>query len=210
MTKVVTIVDYGRGNLFSVSRAIEMAGGTPVTTSDPDQIARAGWLLLPGVGAFGDAIAGLRERGLIEPLQAFATSGRPLLGICLGMQLLADISHEFGEHQGLGLIAGTVERLPHNAETRLSKVPNVGWCRMDASRSWSGTLLDRIKPGEYTYFVHSYHFVAASQDTVLATYDFGGRPVVAVVQSGSVTGCQFHPEKSGPAGARVIQAWLER
>lgn len=204
----VCVVDYGRGNLFSVARALEVAGAEVCLSRDIAEIVAADRLVLPGVGAFGDAMANLIEPGLDEAIRRFAERQRPLLGICLGMQMLAETSQEFGTHQGLGLIAGSVEKLPQRGDG-LPKVPNVGWCRLDGARPWAGSVLAQTAPGTYAYFVHSFHFVAAHDDDVLATYNFGGHAVAAVVRAGSVTGCQFHPEKSGPAGAQMIKSWLE-
>ena len=157
--RAVVVADYGRGNLFSVCQAVARVGGAPVLSSDPVAVRGAERVILPGVGAFGDAMAGLRARGLDEALVRFAATGRPLLGVCLGMQLLLEESSEFGRHGGLGLLPGRVERLPQPAPGSREKVPNVGWCRLEpvpGGTPWADSLLAAVKPGDFAYFVHSY------------------------------------------------------
>jgi glutamine amidotransferase len=207
----VAVVDYGRGNLFSVARALELAGVEPYMADTPETIRNAEAIIRPGVGAFGDALAALECADLTEGIAAYTKSGRPFLGICLGAQLLFDLSRELGEHHGLGLIPGTVERLTPADRTAGPKVPNVGWARLQrpAGRTWTGTILDTTAEGEYAYFVHSYHAVPTNDSHVLAHQVFDGSPSAAVVARDNVIGCQFHPEKSGEAGQRMLAAWLK-
>lgn len=210
MSRRIAVVDYGRGNLFSVARALEKADAEPYTVCTPEEVTAAEALVLPGVGAFGDAMAALARAALIEPILAYAATGRPLLGICLGAQMLLDVSFELGEHQGLGLIPGRVERLAPEDRADGPKVPNVGWARLrrPEGRSWAGTILDEIEEGTYAYFVHSFHAVPDRSEHVLACQIFDGAPSAAIVMRDNVVGCQFHPEKSGEAGQRMLAAWL--
>ena len=210
MTRVVTVVDYGVGNLFSIARSIEKAGGEARLSADPDEVAGAERLLLPGVGAFGACAAQLAAAGMAEPVKAFAATGRPFLGICVGMQLLFDRSFEFGEHDGLGLIPGTVEAIPSDGR----KVPHIGWNALlpgPARGGWTGTIFEALKPGEASaYFVHSFAGHAAEPADVLSVVEYQGVEVCAAVQRGNVTGVQFHPEKSGPVGLSLLDAYLKQ
>ncbi len=211
MTQAVTIVDYGSGNLLSVARAFEHCGASTSLSHDPAEIERAEKLVLPGVGAFADGMQGLYERGLIDPIKRYAASGRPLLGICLGMQMLATTSTEFGSHAGLGLIPGTVESIPTTARdgTR-HRIPRIGWCELNqpAGRDWQGTILKDTLPGTSAYLVHSFHLHPDDPNHVLAQYEYGGHSITAAVKRENVTGCQFHPEKSGQAGLRMLASFL--
>src|SRR5690606_18444232 len=188
---VIAIIDYGMGNLHSVSKAVERLGHEAVVTSSPETILRAEGAVLPGVGAFGDAMRNLRESGLDETVRRFHASGRPLLGICLGMQLLFSESEEYGPHQGLGLLPGRVVRFPNDR-----KVPHMGWNELRFVRS--DPLLEGLKPG-HVYFVHSYHALPEEPGDLIAVTDYGG-PVTAIVGRGNLYGMQFHPEKSGTLG----------
>ena len=207
----VTVVDYGIGNLYSVRRACESSGAVVELTSDAGQIAAADRVILPGVGAFEDGMLGLRERELVEPLRAFASSGRPLLAICLGMQMLADVSEEFGSHEGLGLIHGSVVPLPTATTAGVPhNIPRVGWAGLDAvpGSSWSGTPLRHTEPGAAVYLVHSYRFVCAEPSQLLAVSDYGGHSIASAIVAQNVVGFQFHPERSGPEGLRILHSWL--
>jgi glutamine amidotransferase len=203
----VAIVDYGVGNLLSVRRALEHCGGRVTLAHEPAQIDRAPRLVLPGVGAFGAAMSGLAARGLTDPIVRFAESGRPLFGICLGMQLLLEASQEQGHHRGLGLVAGRavhISTLPDGAALR---VPHIGWNRLRPSGAWAGTVLDGIPAGAYAYFVHSY--VASVDDALrVADTDDDGVRLPAVIQQGNVVGCQFHPEKSAETGLSILANFL--
>src|SRR5690606_25364420 len=196
----VHVIDYGVGNLYSVSRAVEKAGGEVVLTDDASQIASADRVILPGVGAFRDGMAGLARRGLDEAVLAFAATGRPLLGICLGMQMLARESVEFGTHRGLGLIPGRVVPIPRlGADGTPHKIPFIGWVALKPRHpeGFSGTPLAGIA-NDPVYLVHSFHVEPDDQAHLLAAYDYDGVPVTAAVARGNIFGCQFHPEKSGP------------
>ncbi len=211
MTRRVHVVDYGVGNLYSVARAVEKAGGEVVLTENYAEIASADRLLLPGVGAFHDGMAGLARLGLDEAVRAFAETGRPLLGICLGMQMLASESHEFGIHPGLGLVSGRVVPIPHEgADGAPHKVPFIGWATLKATRanSFTNTPLAEIKD-DSIYLVHSFHVEPTDPTELLATYCYDGIPITAAIQRENVFGCQFHPEKSGPAGLGIVRRFMD-
>lgn len=211
MTRAVTIVDYGSGNLLSVARALERCGANVRLSGDPQEIASAERIVLPGVGAFADGMSGLRVRGLIEPLVAHAASGRPLLGICLGMQMLATASEEFGVNEGLGLIPGRVVAIPtRSVEGRPIKIPHIGWNELIPApdADWRGSVLEGTGPGTAVYLVHSFHVLPENPDHLLAQCLHGGHPLTAAIRSGSVMGCQFHPEKSGEAGLAILAQFL--
>jgi glutamine amidotransferase len=211
MSTRVTIVDYGLGNLHSVANALKHLGAQVDYAEDGKAIADADRLILPGVGAFADGMRNLTARGQVPALRAFAASGRPFVGICLGMQLLFDESDEFGIHAGLGIIPGRVARISANTEVTTSvKVPHVGWNRLlpTRERGWDGSLLATTAVGTFAYFVHS--FVAQPRDPahVLAVATYGPHRLTAAVAMGSVTGFQFHPEKSGPDGLAMLATFL--
>ncbi|MDD9905382.1 MAG: imidazole glycerol phosphate synthase subunit HisH [Rhodospirillaceae bacterium] len=200
---MITIVDYGRGNLFSISQALHKLGAEHRVSADPSEIERAQGIVLPGVGAFGDAMAALERGDLVAPLRAAAESGTPVLGICLGMQLLADASSEFGAHRGLGLIPGTVDRLPAGA----MRVPNVGW-RALRWRQPDRLAARDLSSDSMVYFVHSYGFNAACADDVVADTMFNDATPAAIVKRGAIMGMQFHPEKSAETGLALIDSFL--
>lgn len=210
---VVAIIDYGSGNLRSAAKAFERAvreAGLPlsvVVTNDAEAVRHAERVVLPGVGAFGDCKAGLAAvPGMIEALREVVfTKGRPFLGICVGMQLLADEGHEHGVHAGLGWIPGTVEPLLP-ADPSL-KVPHMGWNELDFSAEGAHPLLTGIAPGSHAYFVHSYQFLPSDPAHRLATVDYGG-PVTALVGRDNLVGTQFHPEKSQALGLALITNFL--
>lgn len=207
----LVVVDYRLGNLFNVVRACESVGLPSRITSNPTDVARADAVILPGVGAFGDAMEFLRDSGMVDALRSFAVSGRPFLAICLGMQLLMTESWEFGRHQGLGIVGGSVIRL--NSPAGL-KVPQVGWNRIAKlaaanGQSWDGTLLQGLQDGEYMYFVHSYYVVPDDSGVVLTTTRYGETEFCSTLRTGNILGCQFHPERSGPQGLRIYQQLAE-
>ena len=211
----VTVVDYGMGNLYSVQRAIEYCGGVSCLASLPEDIGRAQHLLLPGVGAFADGMKELQARDLADAVKKHAEQGKPLLGICLGMQILLEESEEFGLHQGLAIIPGRVVPIPPKTdEDRLLRIPHVGWNELVPPRSaksaaWENTILDGTRPGASVYFVHSY--VADCRDTPYDVADcrYGGWTLPAVIRRDNTHGCQFHPEKSGPVGLRILKRFME-
>ena len=207
----VTVIDYGVGNLFSVARALERCGAEVTLSSDPHVLDAADRLVLPGVGAFADGMQGLRERDLVAPIRRYAASGRPLLGICLGMQMLASVSEEFGEHEGLDLIPGRVVAVPNRTvEGAAQKIPHIGWSGLllPVGVSWSGTILDDTPPGTAVYLVHSFAVTPADPTHRLAACEYGGHRISAAIQAGNLVGCQFHPEKSGNAGLRILERFL--
>jgi len=196
---IIAIVDYGMGNLHSVSKAVERLGYEALVTSDREAILGASGVILPGVGAFGDAMEQLRRTELDAAVKAYAATGRPLLGICLGMQLLFSESEEHGRHRGLDLLPGSVRRLDVGL-----KIPHMGWNRLRPERE--DPILEGIGDG-YAYFVHSYHVIPGRREDVLATTDYG-TTVTAVVGRGRLYGMQFHPEKSGADGMRLLGNFL--
>jgi len=208
----VTVIDYGMGNLFSVCRAIEHCDAEPVLCSDPDEVLRATRLVLPGVGAFGDGMAELERRELTGAIRVAAWEHKPLLGICLGMQMLMDTSEEFGLHQGLGLIPGRVRAIPDTTPTGDPlKVPQVGWNGIllpEALDSWDGTPLGGTEPGSSVYFVHSFAAAPDHDRHRLADCIYGGHVLAAAVARRNVVGCQFHPEKSGPVGLAILRRFI--
>ena len=209
---MIAIIDYGVGNLFSLKSSLKQLGLEAVVTADADIIRKADRLILPGVGAFADAMAKLEATGLV-PVIKQEVEHKPLLGICLGMQLLFEKSYEYGEHTGLGLIPGRVVRIPDvDADGSPQRVPHISWNplypaggRMD----FSGTALQNVQPGQECYFIHSYEAKPAAEEYRLADTVYGGRKVCAAAQKGCVIGTQFHPEKSGPVGLGIIKAYLD-
>ena len=196
---MITIIDYGVGNLFSLKSSLKQLGLEAVVTADADTIRKADRLILPGVGAFGDAMAKLEATGLVPVIKTEAEK-KPLLGICLGMQMLFDKSYEFGETEGLGLIPGTVE-LMHHANNLV--IPHIGWNSLEKNEPCK--LLESVNDGDYVYFVHSYAAVTDSKN--VAAYCDYGMKVPALVMSGNVYGCQFHPEKSGKTGLGILKTF---
>ena len=202
---MVAVIDYGVGNLFSLRSSFAMIGAEVTVTGDPAALARADRLVLPGVGAFEDAARKLREAGLDEALLREARAGKPVLGICLGMQLLFEESHEFGVHRGLGLLPGKVVPMAPVIGPGL-KVPQIGWNALHLTRP-EHPLWKYTDPGAYVYFVHSY-YAAGCGDTLLATTEYGAELTAAAGRE-NVVGCQFHPEKSGPVGLGILRAFCE-
>ncbi len=199
---MIAIVDYGVGNLFSLSSSFKAIGYQTVVSGDPDVIRKAKKLILPGVGAFADASQKLKESGLDKVVCEQVKKGVPLLGVCLGMQMLFEKSYEYGEHQGLGLLKGSVKYIDVDKKY---KIPHIGWNALHFVKD--SPLLKYVKPNDYVYFVHSYHAVDC-QDSLIATTEYGAE-LTAMVGCGNVYGCQFHPEKSGEVGLKILKAFAE-
>ena len=206
----VTIVDYGVGNILSIRRAIEKTGSETLVERDPQKIAAADRLILPGVGAFGHATRELQNYDLREPIIEFARAGKPLLGICVGMQMLFDRSYEMGKHAGLGLIPGEVKRIPVSSTAgELVKIPHIGWAPLMSNdeRKWQSSKLTKVQPGAWCYFVHSFVANADEKQHLIAHTEYGSHHLTAFVERDNIVGCQFHPEKSGPTGLAIMEAF---
>ena len=201
---MIAIIDYGVGNLRSVQKAFEAVGQQAEVTSDKAIIEAASHVVLPGVGAFGAAAATLRSHGLEDVARDAALSGRPFLGICVGMQLLFDVSYEYGEHAGLGLLPGSV--VSFDTTNPQAKVPQIGWNAIEWQKE--NSLTAAVPSGSMAYFVHSFYCTPAESSDVLAT-TFHGIEYASAVLRGNITGVQFHPEKSGDVGLALIRAWAE-
>ncbi len=202
---MIAVVDYGVGNLFSLVSSLHAVGADAIVTGDAEKIRRADKIILPGVGAFGDAAAKLRATGLDKVIIEEAKGGKPLLGICLGMQMLLEKSYEYGEHEGLGLIKGEIRPISEVIPRDL-KIPHIGWNALDFTENKS-ELFKYINDGDHVYFVHSFYGTNCTENTI-ATSEYGA-PLTAAVQSGNVMGCQFHPEKSGNVGLKILKAFCE-
>ncbi|MBQ4264137.1 MAG: imidazole glycerol phosphate synthase subunit HisH [Clostridia bacterium] len=202
---MIAIIDYGVGNLFSLKSSLSMIGAQAVVTGDADTIRAAERIILPGVGAFGDARKKLAESGLDNVLLEEAAKGKPVMGICLGMQMLFEKSYEYGEHVGLGLIPGEVVPMAGRLSEGL-KVPHIGWNALDMKQP-EHPLMKYTKPGDCVYFVHSY-YAAGCEAYTLSTAEYG-IDVTAAVAKENVMGCQFHPEKSGTVGLNILKAFCE-
>jgi glutamine amidotransferase len=212
MNKSVVIVDYGSNNLHSVAHAFEVTGANVRFAVSPKDIMGSDRLVLPGVGAFPDGMRNLTQTGMQDAIVGHVDKGKPLLGICLGMQMLATKGYEFGETNGLNLVPGKVEILPEiSIDGARLKRPHIGWVSIFPGpvSSWESTLLKNTKIGSQFYMVHSFHLVPDSFKYQLAVCRYGGHLVTAVIQRDNLIGCQFHPEKSGEVGLRVLQSFLE-
>ena len=201
---MIAVLDYGVGNLFSLKSSFGVIGAEAVVTADPAVIRKADRLILPGVGAFADAAEKLRRSGLDRVLKEEAANGKPLMGICLGMQLLFERSFEYGEHEGLGLLRGEIRPIAEQIPQGL-KIPQMGWNGLIIKRE--SPLLRYTREGDFVYFVHSYSAVGCD-DSLLAVTEYGAE-LTACVGKGNVFGCQFHPEKSGNVGLNVLRAFCE-
>ena len=202
---MIAVVDYGVGNLFSLRSSLETIGADVTVTGDAEMLRRADKIILPGVGAFEDAAAQLRESGLDTVLREEAAAGKPIMGICLGMQMLFDKSLEYGEHEGLGLIHGTVSPIADVIPKDL-KIPHIGWNALHFDQQ-KHPLFRYLNEGDCVYFVHSY-YAADCEPSIIATAEYGAE-LTAAVASGNVCGCQFHPEKSGDVGLNILRAFCE-
>ncbi len=202
---MIAIIDYGVGNLFSLKSSFDAIGAETVVTGDADVIKKADKIILPGVGAFEDAIKKLRLTGLDKVIIEEAENGKPLMGICLGMQLLLDKSFEYGKHEGLGLISGEIRSISEVIPADY-KIPHIGWNALNFTDK-ECKIFRFIKNGDFVYFVHSYYGVDCDENTV-ATAEYGA-PLTAAVAKGNVYGCQFHPEKSGEVGLNILRGFCE-
>lgn len=201
---MIAIIDYGVGNLFSLASSFKAIGYETIVTGDPETIKKADKLILPGVGAFGDAVKKLRDTGLDKVVIEEVKNGKNLLGICLGMQMLFEKSFEYGEHEGLGLIKGQVIPMENTIPENL-KIPHIGWNALNFKKT--SPLFKYINNGDCVYFVHSY-YAENCEDSLLATTEYG-KELTAAVQNKNVFGCQFHPEKSGNVGLNILKAFCE-
>ncbi|MBQ6289037.1 MAG: imidazole glycerol phosphate synthase subunit HisH [Clostridia bacterium] len=201
---MIAIIDYGVGNLFSLRSSFAAIGQDAVVTSDIEEIRRADRLILPGVGAFQDAAEKLRASGMDKAVKEETAKGKPLMGVCLGMQMLFERSYEYGEHEGLGLLRGEIRSIAERIPEGL-KIPQMGWNALRIVKD--SPLLKYTREGEYVYFVHSYSAVNC-EESLLAVTEYGA-DLTACVGCGNVFGCQFHPEKSGEVGLRILKAFCE-
>ena len=199
---MICIIDYGVGNLFSLKSSFSAIGAEIIVSGDENVIRSADKLILPGVGAFGDASKKLFETGLDKVIKEQVEKGVPLMGVCLGMQMLFEKSLEYGEHKGLGLLKGQVVAIDLPKEY---KIPHIGWNALHFTKD--SPLLKYINPDDCVYFVHSYHAVGC-EDSLIATTEYG-KEITAIVGKGNVYGCQFHPEKSGDVGLKILKAFIE-
>ncbi len=202
---MVAILDYGVGNLFSLQSSFTAIGADAIVTGDEAVLKKADRIILPGVGAFEDASTKLRATGLDEVLKSEANMGKPIMGICLGMQMLFDKSFEYGEHQGLGLIKGEIRPIADVIPKEL-KIPHIGWNALRFGKN-RHTIFKYLKEGDFAYFVHSY-YGANCEESVIATTEYGAELTAAVAHN-NVCGCQFHPEKSGEVGLNILRAFCE-
>ena len=205
---MIAVIDYGVGNLFSLTASLKYLGAETVVTNRSEDIEKADRIILPGVGAFEDAAAKLRATGLVDTIMKETAAGKPLLGICLGMQLLFEESHEYGVHKGLGLIKGTVASIDEDLKKQGIpdlKVPHIGWNALDFKED--EPLFKYIKQGDCVYYVHSFYGRDCEESTI-ATSMYGIK-ITGAVRNGSVYGTQFHPEKSGDVGLNILRAFME-
>ncbi|HOY69308.1 MAG TPA: imidazole glycerol phosphate synthase subunit HisH [Methylotenera sp.] len=212
MSKKITLLDYGMGNLLNVARAFEHVGAEVKIAETPQDAVNADRLVVPGVGAFKDSIAEVRRRGFDDVIRQFISTERPFFGICVGMQMLFDVSEEFGTHKGLGILPGKVEKIPEKTTDGYSqKIPHIGWnslIKPDLIPSWRGTLLDRYEVEHPSvYFVHSFSAVPTIPSDRLADCVYGGHRICAAVQRNNIVAVQFHPERSGNLGLELIDSF---
>ncbi len=211
----ITIIDYQMGNLFSVSHACLYLGAKTEITSDKQKILSADAVILPGVGAFGEAMTNLKNLDMILPLKDFIASGKPFMGICLGMQLLFEESEEFGIHKGLALIKGNIKKFPSISPAgKKTKVPQIGWNSIhipqtEKANGWKSDVFNSIIDGEYMYFIHSYYAIAQDKTVILSETEYEGIKYCSAIQKDNILATQFHPEKSGKAGLRIYENWIK-
>ena len=206
------VIDYGIVNLKNIVRGLEYVGGKVVTSVDPDRVLKADRVILPGVGAFESGMKELRALGMDEAVKDVAAAGRPVLGICLGMQMLLALSFEYGEHKGLDLIPGVVKSIPPGENGKPKrKIPHIGWNALKHpphAKSWGGSCLEKTPVGSFFYFVHSFMVLPEDSRHILAQCVYEGVLVTAAIRKENITGLQFHPERSGPVGLEVLSQFL--
>lgn len=209
--KKIAIIDYQLGNLFSVEQACLYLEADAKITCDKNELLDADYAVLPGVGAFGDAMDNLKRLDLVEPIKDFIAAGKPFMGVCLGLQLLFSESEEFGTRKGLNLIEGTVTKFPPvNKQGAVLKVPQIEWNQIfeDRPNAWAQSPLCNVVPGDFMYFVHSYFVKPSRKDVVLSLTNYGGYEYCSSIKKENVFACQFHPEKSGLAGVDIYRNFL--
>jgi len=210
MRKNIVIVDYGLGNLFSIEQACKHLGYSTTSSSDPGIILGASNLILPGVGSFEIAMKQLSAFNLIETLTTFVKAGKPIMGVCLGMQLLFDESNEFGRHDGLGFMKGKVIRFPKFVNDQKIRIPHIGWNKIyNSDIEWSSTPLVNIKNGSLMYFVHSYYVQPECNENILTRTNYAGFEFCSSIKKDNIFGFQFHPEKSGKEGLMIYDNFLK-
>jgi len=208
--KKILIVDYKLSNLFSVSNACQLVGFEPLISSNKAELENADALILPGVGSFPDAMKNLKDLDLIGPLIDFAQSGKPILGVCLGLQLMFSESEEFYQTKGLGLIEGIIRKFPKQINGHVLKVPHMGWNQIySAKQNWNSGAYSKIKENEFMYFVHSYYVTPTDQSTILSLTNYHDFEFCSSIQKKNLIATQFHPEKSGKPGLTIYQQWKE-
>ncbi len=212
MNNQVVIIDVGVSNLFNVRRGFEKAGAQVHITTDPKEIMDAPRVVLPGVGAFGAAVQVLERHDLFGTIRNYAKTGKPLLGICLGMQLLLTESEELGQWKGLDIIPGKVLRLDSPKDPlNTFKIPEIGWNALEPDKlPWRGTILDDLSEKSYVYFVHSFHCVPTDTSHILGVTSYGHNRFCSVIKKDNVSGCQFHPERSGTVGLKILKNFLKQ
>jgi len=211
INKNVVIIDYGLGNMFSISQACSKVGLKTTITSDPNIICNSDALILPGVGAFGDAMKSLEQLNLIDTIRDFAKTGKPFLGICLGMQLLFNESEEFGTHKGLGLIEGKIHKFRFTqTEPKCIKIPQIQWNKIyfKIENAWNDTSLSGVENNSFMYFVHSYYAKPHDESLILSYSKYADLEYCSSVKKNNITGIQFHPEKSGELGINIYKNWI--
>lgn len=208
----VAIIDYQLGNMFSVKQACEFLGYEAIITSSKDELRKADYAILPGVGAFGDAMDNLEKLDLVSPVHDFIASGKPFMGVCLGLQLLFSESEEFGNNKGLSIVNGTVKRFPFSGtDGQVLKVPQIEWNEIYEKKegSWQKSPLSTCRDGDHMYFVHSFFVEPADESLVLSETVYGGLRYCSSILMNNVFACQFHPEKSGRYGVEIYNTWFK-